>query len=130
MKSTTVIVLVITLIISAYGRIEFRNNKFYDGGAETIVKGIPSPFPPLHSFLTVLPKHRLSLFPLSSLPFTLPNVFYFSAVGYAPVPIGSDPTVQPPYGDYFTSNYASIYKRDLTILRYAEEGGRDEGRRG
>jgi len=38
-------------------------------------------------------------------------------VGYAPAPIGADPTVSPPYGDYFTEGYASIYKRDLAILR-------------
>jgi len=38
-------------------------------------------------------------------------------VGYAPTPIGVDVTVTPPYGDYFTKNYASSYLRDLAILR-------------
>jgi len=38
-------------------------------------------------------------------------------VGYAPAPIGADPTVSPPYGDYYTQMYSAIYKRDLAILR-------------
>jgi hypothetical protein len=70
-------ILLLVSLVTVHALIEFRNNKFYDGEAETIIK----------------------------------------AVGYSPVPIGSDPTVQPPYGDYFTANYATIYKRDLAILR-------------
>ncbi len=43
--------------------------------------------------------------------------FTITGVGYSPVPIGIDPEITPPYGDYFTSNYSSIYDRDLPLLR-------------
>jgi hypothetical protein len=38
-------------------------------------------------------------------------------VGYAPTPIGEDTETTPPYGDYFTSAYSTIYNRDLLLLR-------------
>jgi hypothetical protein len=38
-------------------------------------------------------------------------------VGYSPVPIGIDPEAAPPYGDYFASEYAPIYSRDMPHLR-------------
>jgi len=38
-------------------------------------------------------------------------------VVYSPVPIGIDPEVTPPYGDYFTSTQSDIWKRDLALLR-------------
>jgi len=43
--------------------------------------------------------------------------FTIKGVGYSPVPIGDDPETMPPYGDYFTSDYSSIYDRDLPLLR-------------
>jgi len=43
--------------------------------------------------------------------------FTIQGVGYSPVPIGVDPEIAPPYGDYYTSNYSSIYERDLPLLR-------------
>jgi len=43
--------------------------------------------------------------------------FFIKGIGYAPVPIGVDPTAAPPYGDYFTANYANVYNRDLPIIR-------------
>src|SRR5665647_826746 len=43
--------------------------------------------------------------------------YEMKGVGYAPTPIGVDPEVTPPYGDYFTSDYSSIYMRDLPLLR-------------
>ena len=43
--------------------------------------------------------------------------FTIKGVGYSPVPIGVDPETTPPYGDYFTSNYSTIYNRDLPLLR-------------
>jgi hypothetical protein len=43
--------------------------------------------------------------------------FTVKAVGYAPTPVGIDPTVTEPYGDYFTSEYASFWKRDLPLIR-------------
>jgi uncharacterized repeat protein (TIGR02543 family) len=45
------------------------------------------------------------------------NPFTIKGVGYSPVPIGVDPETTPPYGDYFTSGYSSIYDRDLPLLR-------------
>jgi hypothetical protein len=43
--------------------------------------------------------------------------FTIKGVGYSPVPIGVDPEIAPPYGDYYTSNYSPIYARDLPLLR-------------
>ncbi len=45
------------------------------------------------------------------------NPFTIKGVGYSPVPIGDDPETTPPYGDYSTSDYSSIYDRDLPLLR-------------
>lgn len=39
------------------------------------------------------------------------NPFTIKGVGYAPTPIGDDPETGPPYGDYFTPDYSSIYDR-------------------
>ncbi len=41
---------------------------------------------------------------------------YFKGMGYQPVPVGQHPN-DPPNGDYFTSNYASIYKPDIDRMR-------------
>lgn len=38
-------------------------------------------------------------------------------VNYSPIPIGVDPEITSPYGDYFTPNYSPIYERDLPLLR-------------
>jgi len=43
--------------------------------------------------------------------------FAIKGVSYSPIPVGVDPQATPPYGDYFTSNYRSIYERDLPLLR-------------
>ncbi len=43
--------------------------------------------------------------------------FIIEGAGYSAVPIGIDPETISPYGDYFTSNYAAIYNRDLPLLR-------------
>jgi hypothetical protein len=43
--------------------------------------------------------------------------FMIKGVGYAPTPIGTDPEITPPYGDYLTANYNFIYERDLLLLR-------------
>ena len=43
--------------------------------------------------------------------------FTTKGVGYAPVPICIDPETTSPYGDYFTSDYSSIYTRDMPLLR-------------
>lgn len=43
--------------------------------------------------------------------------FLMRGVGYAPTPIGDDPDYSPAHGDYFTSNYAALYNRDLPLLR-------------
>jgi hypothetical protein len=45
------------------------------------------------------------------------NPFTIKGVGYSPVPIGEDPEIGLPHGDYFTSNYSSIFNRDLPLLR-------------
>jgi hypothetical protein len=37
-------------------------------------------------------------------------------VVYSPVPIGDNPTF-PPYGDYFTTDYAYIWKRDFPAIK-------------
>ncbi len=42
--------------------------------------------------------------------------FTVKGVGYSPVPIGNDPAILG-HNDYFTSNYAAIYNRDLPLLR-------------
>ncbi|MBF0452859.1 MAG: carboxypeptidase regulatory-like domain-containing protein [Candidatus Magnetomorum sp.] len=44
-------------------------------------------------------------------------LFQVKGVGYAPTPIGQDPEVHAPYGDYFTSGHQAIYQRDLPLLR-------------
>jgi len=36
---------------------------------------------------------------------------------YSPTPIGHDPDLLSPFGDYFTSNYAALYERDLPLIR-------------
>jgi beta-galactosidase/beta-glucuronidase len=43
--------------------------------------------------------------------------FTIRGVGYAPTPIGDDPEVASPHGDYFTSDYSALYNRDLALLR-------------
>jgi hypothetical protein len=43
--------------------------------------------------------------------------FTTKGVGYAPTPIGDDPDISPAHGDYFTSGYSAIYRRDLPLLR-------------
>ncbi|MFA5354582.1 MAG: hypothetical protein WC291_10165 [Thermodesulfovibrionales bacterium] len=48
---------------------------------------------------------------VNSAPFTIRGVLY------SPIPIGSDPEAQPPYGDYFSSAYTTIHDRDLPLLR-------------
>jgi len=45
------------------------------------------------------------------------SIFQLKGVSYSPIPIGHDPEVQAPYGDYFTSEYQDIHKRDLPFLR-------------
>ena len=45
------------------------------------------------------------------------NPFIIKGVGYSPIPIGDDPELKAPYGDYFTSEYNAIYNRDLPRLR-------------
>jgi len=42
--------------------------------------------------------------------------FTVKAVGYAPTPEGTDPTVTAPYGDYFTAQYSAFWKRDLPLI--------------
>jgi hypothetical protein len=43
--------------------------------------------------------------------------FTIKGIVYSPVPIGIDPETTPPYGDYFTPDYSTIYNRDLPLLR-------------
>lgn len=43
--------------------------------------------------------------------------FIMKGVGYSPVPIGIDPQIGEPWGDYFTSNYSLIHERDLPEIR-------------
>jgi RHS repeat-associated protein len=43
--------------------------------------------------------------------------FVIKGVNYSPVPIGADPEITPPYGDYFTAQHSPIYERDLPLLR-------------
>jgi len=45
------------------------------------------------------------------------KTFIMRGVGYSPVPIGDDPEIVTPFGDYFTSQYHAIYDRDLPIIR-------------
>ena len=44
-------------------------------------------------------------------------LFQVKGVGYSPTPIGYDPEIQKPYGDYFTDDYQDLHKRDLPLLR-------------
>jgi len=44
------------------------------------------------------------------------SAFTIRGVGYAPVPICEHPASLP-LGDYFTSDYSTIYQRDLPLLR-------------
>ncbi|MBI5585757.1 MAG: fibronectin type III domain-containing protein, partial [Deltaproteobacteria bacterium] len=43
--------------------------------------------------------------------------FTVKGVVYTPVPIGEDPNLAPPYGDYFTEPYGALYERDIPLLR-------------
>jgi len=43
--------------------------------------------------------------------------FQVKGVGYSPTPIGHDPEIRAPYGDYFTSDYDDIHERDFPLLR-------------
>jgi hypothetical protein len=43
--------------------------------------------------------------------------FQVKGVGYSPTPIGDDPEIKAPYGDYFTSGYQKIHARDFPLLR-------------
>lgn len=45
------------------------------------------------------------------------NDFLIRGVGYSPSPIGVDPEVTAPYGDYYTTDYSAIYTRDLPLIR-------------
>ena len=36
---------------------------------------------------------------------------------YSPVPYGSDPSYFAPFGDYFTDQYADLFRRDLQLFR-------------
>jgi hypothetical protein len=38
-------------------------------------------------------------------------------VVYSPVPVGEDPNLAAPYGDYFTEPYGALHERDLPLLR-------------
>lgn len=42
--------------------------------------------------------------------------FYIKGLCYSPVPIGESPQF-PPFGDYFISEYAYIWKRDLPLIK-------------
>lgn len=42
---------------------------------------------------------------------------FVRGVCYQPAPIGDDPSASQPFGDYFTSNYSSLWERDLPLLR-------------
>lgn len=48
------------------------------------------------------------------------KTFVMRGIGYSPVPIGVDPEVTLPYGDYFTSDFSAIYDRDLPFLSQME----------
>ena len=41
------------------------------------------------------------------------------ALCYSPVPVGWDPDWFEPYGDFFTSEYAGIYERDIPLIAAA-----------
>lgn len=43
--------------------------------------------------------------------------FLMRGVGYQPTPIGENPSAAPPYGDYFTTNHAALFDRDMANLR-------------
>ncbi len=44
--------------------------------------------------------------------------FVVKGMNYSPVPIGTAPG-NPPYGDYFVSNYANVWKSDIDKIREA-----------
>jgi hypothetical protein len=43
--------------------------------------------------------------------------FIMKGMGYSPVPIGTDPEIGEPWGDYFTSHYSFIDERDPPVIR-------------
>ncbi len=43
--------------------------------------------------------------------------FAVKGVVYSPVPVGEDPNLAAPYGDYFTEPYGALHERDLPLLR-------------
>ena len=45
--------------------------------------------------------------------------FLMRATCFSPVPVGWDPDWFEPYGDFFTSDYAGIYERDIPLIAAA-----------
>lgn len=43
--------------------------------------------------------------------------YYIQGVCYSPVPIGESPVFEEPFGDYFTDDYAYMWKRDFPIIK-------------
>ena len=43
--------------------------------------------------------------------------FIGRGVAYQPAPLGDNPSVSQPFGDYFTDAYSSLWERDLPLLR-------------
>lgn len=43
--------------------------------------------------------------------------FQVRGVCYNPAPIGTDPSTQQPYGDYYTAAYSALTARDLPLIR-------------
>lgn len=43
--------------------------------------------------------------------------FFVKGVAYSPVPISHSPVWHPPFGDYFTSQYADIWNRDFASIK-------------
>jgi len=41
---------------------------------------------------------------------------FIKGVCYSPAPIGVNPVVEAPYGDYFTGEYLDLWKRDLPLI--------------
>lgn len=43
--------------------------------------------------------------------------FSMRGVCYQPTPIGANPAFDPPFGDYYTNSYSSLYERDIPLIR-------------
>ena len=75
------------------------------------------PAPPPHLPCNAVNGSRLQRDPWGGLGLYLDcQPFLMRGMAYSPAPLGKDPGYSEPWGDYFTTEYAQIYGRDLELI--------------